>query len=62
LSHQSDILCNPKDPQSIRDTISHVLHLSNEELMRIGEQNRIVAKKYFNKQNIVSQYLGLFSK
>lgn len=59
ISHQENYLFDPDQPQSIKNVIIDILHLSDKELMRIGKQNRNIAEKLFNKNNIVKQYLEL---
>ena len=61
LSHESKLLFNPYDPLSIKHALSYLINLNDDQLIRIGKRNAEVAKRNFNKENIISKYLGLLS-
>ncbi|HEY5125277.1 MAG TPA: glycosyltransferase family 4 protein, partial [Ignavibacteria bacterium] len=61
LSLNKNLLCNPSDPKSIKNAISYLLSLSNDQLSKIGLENQKVAKKLFNKERIISAYLKLLT-
>jgi len=62
LSKNKQLLFDPNNNFSIVNAIRHVIGLNNEELHQIGAQNRKCAEENFNKEDIISQYLTLFSK
>lgn len=62
LSLNKNLLCDPTDPQSIRNAISYVLNSSRDHLSKIGLENRKVAEKLFDKEIIISAYLKLLVK
>jgi glycosyltransferase involved in cell wall biosynthesis len=59
LSHEPHLLCDPLDPQSIRQSLSYLIHLEPDQLKRIGSENRKIALEKFKKEDIVSAYLKL---
>jgi len=61
LSGNKNLLCDPYDPISIANTLRYVIQLKNEELIQMGNENRKTAEIYFNKEDIISHYLKLFS-
>ena len=61
LSHHANLLSSPSDIESIRKALSSLLILNDDELNKIGEENRIVAKKYFDKSDKILAYLALMS-
>ena len=62
LSFNKNLLCDPFNPQSIKETLSYLINLSEDQLIQIGAQNRKISKEKFNKESIISDYLALFSK
>lgn len=61
LSHQSNLLFDPNDINSISQALSNILNCSNENLKLIGEQNRLVSEQLFSKDLICDKYLQLLS-
>ena len=61
LSLNRNLLCDPYDPQSIKNAISYLLNLTNDQLSKIGLENQKVAKELFNKEIIISAYLKLLT-
>jgi glycosyltransferase involved in cell wall biosynthesis len=59
LSHEPHLLCDPLDPNSIRQSLSYLIHLEPDQLKRIGSENRKIALEKFKKEDIVSAYLKL---
>lgn len=59
LSNNTNLLFDPKDHLSICNALKYALNLSNEELLKIGEENYKCARLNFEKENIVHQYLNL---
>lgn len=55
------LLFDPYDPVSIKDAISYLLSLTNDELCEIGLENQKVAKRLLNKSDIISSYLKLLT-
>jgi glycosyltransferase involved in cell wall biosynthesis len=62
LSHESHLLCDPANPETIKQAICNLISLSNDELVSIGRKNEELAKVLFDKNKNVSQYLQLFSR
>ena len=60
LSHDHRLLCEPENPQSIKSSLSYLINLSSIQLAQIGRKNSIVAKEWFNREDIISDYLELF--
>ena len=61
LSYDSNLLFDPYNPQSIKQTLSYLISLSNDQLSQIGLKNKIIAKEMFNREIIISDYLKLLS-
>jgi glycosyltransferase involved in cell wall biosynthesis len=61
LTNNKNLLFDPKDHTSICKTLKYILHLNNEELSKIGEQNYKCARLNFEKGNIIHQYMNLLS-
>ncbi len=59
LQHEKELLCYPDKPDSIQQAITNLYHLSKDERIRIGLLNEEIAKKKFNREAIVSEYLEL---
>ncbi len=62
LSHNSNLLCNPADQQSIKRALSYLISLKQDQLEQIGLKNFIIAKERFRKEGIVTRYLELMNK
>lgn len=61
LSIDKNLLCDPSDPQSIKNAIIYLIGLSKEQLINIGEGNEKICKEKFAKEIILSDYLKLLS-
>jgi glycosyltransferase involved in cell wall biosynthesis len=61
LSHQSNLLSAPSDIDSIKKSISYLLTLNDDDLKNIGNTNRSIAEKYFNRNNNILAYLALMN-
>jgi glycosyltransferase involved in cell wall biosynthesis len=61
FSDKNDLLCDPADPHSIARAIKKLIDLSNDELLKIGNENMILARKNFNKDQIINQYSKLLA-
>ena len=59
ISYDKRLLCDPADAHSIKDTMSYLISLSDDELNQIGLKNLAIAKEEFNKDDIISKYLML---
>lgn len=59
LSYEPHLLCDPLDPQSIKQSLSYLIRLKPAQLKRIGSENRKIALEKFKKEDIVSAYLKL---
>jgi glycosyltransferase involved in cell wall biosynthesis len=57
LSDTGNVLCDPNDPASIADALRRAIHLSDEDLRRIGAENRALAERHFAAETITSHYL-----
>lgn len=55
------LLCDPDKPDSIKDALVKLIHLSNEELLQIGNRNYNTAVTYFNRERIVSEYIKILT-
>lgn len=61
LSHDINLLCDPGKPQSIKQSISYLISLSNDQLSQIGTKNLKIARELFNRENNISGYLKLLN-
>ncbi len=61
LSHDTNLLCAPGRPESIKNALTYLLSLNSNQLRSIGEKNRAIALENFNSEAIVSDYLKLLS-
>jgi glycosyltransferase involved in cell wall biosynthesis len=59
LSYDKNVIFNPEKVESIRDTLSYVLSLSDDQLIIIGQLNLKLAKEKFNSNIIINEYLDL---
>lgn len=59
LPDDTNLLCDPNDPKSIKKALGYLISLSNERLKQIGQINVRIAKERFDKQNIITTYLQL---
>jgi len=61
LSHDINLLCDPYKPQSIKQSISYLISLSNDQLSQIGTKNQKIGSELFNRENNISGYLNLLN-
>jgi len=59
LSYNEKLIFDPTQIESIRNTLSYVIALTNEQLITIGQTNLKLAKENFNKETILNKYLDL---
>ncbi len=59
LFHEPGLLCDPREPDSIKNALVHLLHMDEEQLRKAALTNRQVALEKFNKERIVAEYLRL---
>lgn len=59
FADKHDLLCDPADSHSIAQALRNLLNLSNDELLKTGKENLIIAKEKFNKEQIINEYLEL---
>lgn len=62
LTHQDELICEAVDVNSIKNALQKILNISSEELIKIGNKNRQIALKYFDKSSIINLYLNLLKK
>jgi len=62
LSHEPHLLCDPKNPHSIKESLRYLIHLKDDQLYEIGKKNREIALEKFEKEAIVCKYLGLLGE
>jgi glycosyltransferase involved in cell wall biosynthesis len=62
LSHEPDLLCDPLNPHSIKESLRYLIHLDNDKLREIGKKNRVIALEKFEKETIVYDYLSLLGE
>lgn len=61
LAHNLNQTFDPVDVDSIKNTFEYYLNLEPSEFLKIGLANRRVALDKFSEENIISNYLELFS-
>lgn len=59
LIKDKQLLFNPYDTDDISKVLSYLISLKAEELLELGERNKMMNKKLFYKEAIVSEYLSL---
>ena len=59
FNYDKNLLFNPCATESIRNTLSYVISLSNEQLIAIGQINLKKAKENFSGNLIINKYLNL---
>jgi glycosyltransferase involved in cell wall biosynthesis len=59
LSYDKNLLCDPSDPMTIKDALSYLISLSDDQLIQIGHKNEKIAKDTFDKEKNLSAYLQL---
>ncbi|GHA46220.1 glycosyl transferase [Salinimicrobium marinum] len=59
LDHCSNLVFDPNHVTSIQKALKNLMRLKDQELVRIGEENRRIALNLFEKEKIVSDYLKL---
>lgn len=62
LLHDKNLLCDPADPQSIKEALSYLISLTPDQLLQIGSINLRIAKERFEKGKIIDSYLKLLNK
>lgn len=62
LISNKNCLFNPKSTIEIQKTLEYIMSLSQIELDVIGNENKIVAFKLFDKYSIVNSYLSILNK
>ncbi|MBI9063785.1 MAG: glycosyltransferase [Marinilabiliaceae bacterium] len=62
LSHEPNLLCDPANPHSIKESLRYLIQLNRKQLKEIGIKNRIIALERFEKETIVSDYLRLLGE
>lgn len=62
LISNNNLLSNPLSIDSIAKSLKYLLQFTLVDLTVEGNRNRLKAASLFNKENIVSNYLNLFSK
>jgi len=60
LSHQSELLFNPEDPNEIADRLTYFSQLTSKDKARIGEDNYKAAKSFFDYPKMLDKYEKLF--
>ncbi len=61
LSVDSNCTFDPNNTKDISRAISYILSLPLDKLVNLGENNRLIGQKLFDKNKIVSSYMALFS-
>jgi glycosyltransferase involved in cell wall biosynthesis len=61
LEHNKNLLCEPSDPNSIKQAISYLIGLSIKELDQIGRINEKIAREEFDKEKNLQGYLQLYN-
>lgn len=61
LNYDQNLLFHPRKIESIHKTLKYILSLSDQQLISIGKINKAMADEFFNKENIIEQYLKLLS-
>lgn len=59
LSENKNLIFKPDSIESIANTLSYVIALSNKQLIAIGQTNLELAKTNFNQEVIINKYLDL---
>ena len=59
---ENGFLFNPKQTDSIVDAFLKFLALSRDEMCRMGQRSREIAKEMFDKRHFIQQYVDLIEK
>lgn len=59
--NENGFFCNPGDSNSISDALKKLLAADKKHLKKIGNTNRNLAIKLFNKESIIEKYLKLLN-
>lgn len=59
LINDKKLLFNPKSCESIKESLSYLLSLDSHNLTKIGDSNKLLALKLFDKKTIINQYIDL---
>ena len=62
LSDDKNLLFNPNEPQSIKQALTYLINLSNDQLVHLGSLNLAKAYMKFDKEMIVTNYLRLLGR
>lgn len=60
IINNKNLIFNPNDAQSIKNTFKYLISLNKEKFIKEGVINRTFAEANFDEGNIVNQYLKLF--
>lgn len=61
LSHDRKLLCDPSNPESIREALLYLSSLDNDRLIEIGRINERTARENFGRDSKITQYLNLLT-
>lgn len=59
VDENNGFLCDWDNPLSIRDTLRKAINLTNEDLIRMGENSKNKAEKLFSEEVIINQWLSI---
>jgi len=61
LSYDKNLLCDPSEPDSIKQAIIYLINLSDIQLAQVGMRNSGIARELFDKEAIITRYLQLLN-
>ena len=62
LISNNKAIFNPNNITEIKDSLSWLISLDKEQLLKTGKENRVKALKLFDKENVIESYLNYFKK
>ena len=62
LISNNKAIFNPNNITEIKDSLSWLISLDKEQLLKTGKENREKALKLFDKENVIESYLNYFKK
>ena len=62
LKNSPELLCNPKDYVSIKESLVYLLDCKKKKLINIGKKNRVFAEEHFEIKKNIQLYLNLIKE
>ncbi len=62
IDHKNGFLCEVKNPEDLADKMEKVFRLSSEEIVKMGNESRILAENKFDERFVIQKYLEVIKE